>query len=122
MHPILQLGEGRHPEYHRGLAHGLQLALDQLRLLHRGHTSLITLSCIKAVSRRLQAVADAIRSRAWTKADAFLSHTLAPPIPPTQRPTHLPVLGRAAINDEPPTDHVPRAPAIHPSHPHRRSP
>jgi len=94
MHPILHLAAQRPTEYHRGLAHGLGLAIEQIRRLPN-EQPVITSSSLRALVRRIQAITDGIRHNAWKEADELLTHTTAPPIPRGERPNHLPVVGRA---------------------------
>lgn len=95
MHPILHLAPQRHAEYRRGLAHGLALAIDQLRQLASSHP-LLTSSSVSALARRLQAISDTVRREAWTEANQLIRHEIAPPLPTHERPVHRPVMGRAA--------------------------
>lgn len=95
MHPILHLAPQRTPEYHRGLAHGLTLAADQLRQLAQGHVVLPP-SSIVALARRLTAISDSVRREAWTEAHQLLQHEIAPPTPTGERPVRRPVISRAA--------------------------
>ena len=122
MHPLLKLSQLRPPEYHRGLAHGLQLALDQLRLLESGDRIVVTLSCIRALHRRLDAIGAAIRAKDWNRTDALLEHKITPPIPTSEPHVHVPWLGHTASEDAGP-NHGPAQPAIQqlPHHSHRRS-
>jgi len=95
MHPILHLAPQRTPEYHRGLAHGLTLAADQLRQLAQGHAFLPP-SSIMALARRLTAIGDTVRREAWTEAHQLFQHEIAPPMSTGERPVHRPVIGRDA--------------------------
>ena len=105
MHPILHLAPQRTPEYHRGLAHGLTLATDQLRQLAQSHT-LLTSSSALALAQRLQAISDTVRREAWTEAHQLFQHEIAPPLPTGERLVHRPIIGRAAENNG--THHRPR--------------
>lgn len=98
MHPILHLAPQRTPEYHRGLAHGLVLAADQLRQLAQSHT-LLTSSSVLSLAQRLQAISDTVRREAWTEADQLFQHEIAPPMPTGERPAYRPVISRTAENN-----------------------
>lgn len=95
MHPILHLAPQREPEYRRGLAHGLTLAMEQLHRLAGGQP-LLTASSLRALTHRLQALKETIQHGSWKEANQLVRHETAPPIPADERPIHQPVLGRAA--------------------------
>lgn len=110
MHPILKLSPQRPAEYHRGLAHGLQLACEQLTLLTHSKRPVVTTSVLRALHRRLQALDRTIRTKDWEHAHTLLTHQTAPPVPVSDRPFHVPFLGRAAAEDNGACDTTPDIP------------